>query len=95
MQIDQRIPEMSDAELQNLHGNAVRLAASGAPAQKAEAARLLPIIGAALETRGELKRAAAVEQKAKRREAGAATRAKKAKAKVIEVEEADAEVDAD
>lgn len=81
MQIDQRIPEMSDAELQTLHGNAIRLAASGAPAQKTEAARLLPIIDAALETRIALKRAAVAEQKTKRREAGAESRARKARAK--------------
>ncbi len=49
--IDQRIPDLSDKELENLHANAVRLAQSGTPAQREQAESLLPLLGAALEGR--------------------------------------------
>lgn len=77
MQIEERIPDMSDAELQNLHANAKRLAVTGAQKQQAEAARLLPIIDAAIAARSTAKAAAQVVQKEKRREAAAAARAAK------------------
>lgn len=77
MNIDDRIPAMSDSELHNLHGNAQRLSLSGAVAQKAEAARLLPIINAALEERA----AAALTAKAEKREAALSARAARAKSK--------------
>jgi hypothetical protein len=51
MGIDQRIPDLSDKELEKLHANAVRLAQSGAPAQRQQAEELLPLLGAAMETR--------------------------------------------
>jgi hypothetical protein len=51
MTLDQRIPTLTDPELSNLHDNAVRLARSGAPAQKTEAERLLPLIGAEVDAR--------------------------------------------
>ena len=51
MGIDQRIPDLSDKELESLHANAVRLAQSGKPLQRQQASELLPLIGAALEER--------------------------------------------
>jgi hypothetical protein len=51
MQIDERIPDMSDKELDTLHANAKRLAESGSAKQQLDAGRLLPLINAALETR--------------------------------------------
>lgn len=39
------LANLSDKELEDLHGNAIRLAQSGDPAQRAEAERLLPDIG--------------------------------------------------
>ena len=51
MQIEQRLPELSDKELENLHGNAVRLAQSGSPAQRRQVETLLPLVGAELESR--------------------------------------------
>jgi hypothetical protein len=51
MEIDQRIPDLSDKELERLHANAVRLAESGAQIQRQQAVRLLPLLGAALEQR--------------------------------------------
>jgi hypothetical protein len=61
--IEERIPDMSDKELENLHLNAVRLSKSGAPKQQAEAARLLPIIGAAMDGRRSARAAELVEKK--------------------------------
>jgi hypothetical protein len=51
MEIDQRIPEFSDKELENLHANALRLAQSGKQMQREQAERLLPLLAAALEER--------------------------------------------
>ena len=45
------IPQLDDKELANLRANAVRLADSGAPKQKADAAELLPAIEAELADR--------------------------------------------
>lgn len=58
MRIDQRIPDLSDEELENLHANAVRLAQSGAPIQRQHAEELLPLLGAAMEERRRLRAAA-------------------------------------
>jgi hypothetical protein len=60
--IGERISTLSDLELQNLQGNARRLILSGAPAQKAEAETLLPLIDAEVETRAGV-RAAALKQR--------------------------------
>ncbi len=49
--IEQRIPSLSDEELESLHANAVRLAQSGTPVQRGQAEELLPLLGAALEER--------------------------------------------
>jgi hypothetical protein len=80
MTIDTRIPEFTDKELENLHDNAVRLAQSGKPAQKAEAERLLPLIAVELEVRVKAKAVDAADRKIKRRDATAATRKRKAAA---------------
>ncbi|HVK80527.1 MAG TPA: hypothetical protein VM915_07930 [Verrucomicrobiae bacterium] len=59
MSIDQRIPDLSDKELDTLHANAVRLAESGSVQQRQQAEGLLPLIGAELETRSQTKAAIA------------------------------------
>lgn len=64
MRIDQRIPDLSDKELESLHANAVRLAQSGTAAQREHAEELLPLLGAALEER---RAARVVKQAASRR----------------------------
>lgn len=60
-QIDQRIPDMSDKELENLHANAVRLAQSGTQQQREQAERLLPLLSATLDERRTAKLAAQAE----------------------------------
>ena len=72
MEMDQRIPDLSDKELESLHENAVRLAQSGNDRQRQQAESLLPLIAAQMETR----RAARAEVQAEKR-----ATAKKAKAK--------------
>ncbi|HJS80277.1 MAG TPA: hypothetical protein VJ748_06600 [Vitreimonas sp.] len=62
VEMDQRLPDLSDKELESLHANAVRLAASGAPQQRQQAESLLPLIEAQMETR----RAARVAAQASR-----------------------------
>jgi hypothetical protein len=51
MEIDQRIPDLSDKELENLHANALRLVESGSVKQRQQAESLLPLLGAAIQTR--------------------------------------------
>ncbi|MBL8547561.1 MAG: hypothetical protein JNL81_13935 [Hyphomonadaceae bacterium] len=51
MAIDERITSFSDKELASLHDNVRRLADSGSTAQRAEAARLMPLIDAELAER--------------------------------------------
>jgi hypothetical protein len=48
MTIDERIPALTDKELAQLQGNAVRLSQSGTAKQKADADRLMPLIDAEL-----------------------------------------------
>jgi hypothetical protein len=60
VRIDQRIPDLSDKELENLHANAVRLGQSGTPAQRQHAEELLPLLGAALEERRRARAATSV-----------------------------------
>ena len=81
MSIEERIPEMTDKELDNLRDNATRLAQSGSAKQQAEAARLLPIIEAATETRRTANAVALVEKKKVRQQAMADARARKVKAR--------------
>lgn len=71
MTIDDRIPAMSDKELDNLQANALRLLHTGKPAQKVEAERLIPIVGAEIDRRRQEKDAAAEAKKAAQREARA------------------------
>lgn len=68
MAIADRIPDLSDKELEQLRHNAVRLQTSGSPAQRQQAEELLPLLGAALEER----RLARVAANAKTRRANAA-----------------------
>lgn len=51
MEMDQRIPDLSDKELESLYANAVRLSQSGTQLQRQQAESLLPLIGDHLETR--------------------------------------------
>jgi hypothetical protein len=64
MEIDQRIPDLSDKELETLHANAVRLAQSGSPKQRQQAESLLPLLGVAMDER---RAARAVTDAARRR----------------------------
>ncbi|WP_395647268.1 hypothetical protein [Terricaulis sp.] len=61
--IDQRIPDLSDKELEQLHANAVRLAQSGTQVQRQRAEELLPLIGAAMEERRAARAAASGEKR--------------------------------
>ncbi|MGE0596684.1 MAG: hypothetical protein AB7P07_09960 [Hyphomonadaceae bacterium] len=79
MDIGQRIPDLSDKELENLHANAVRLSQSGSLKKKEQAEHLLPLIGAALETR----RTARVEAEQERRRTTKRRKAVAAKAKTL------------
>lgn len=63
MEMDQRIPDLSDKELESLHANAVRLAQSGTPAQREQSERLLPLLGDALEQRRAARTAAQTEKR--------------------------------
>jgi hypothetical protein len=47
----ERIPALSDAELKNLHNNALRLLESGTPAQKIAAEGIIPLTQAAMAER--------------------------------------------
>ena len=51
MNIDDKLPSLTDKELANLRSNAQRLGTSGTPKQQAEASRLLPLITAELDGR--------------------------------------------
>ena len=84
MTIEDRIPEFTDKELENLHGNALRLSTGGKPAQQAEAARLLQIIAAAMETRRVAHNAALAEKRRERDASMAESRARKKAARKAE-----------
>lgn len=71
MDIDQRIPDLSDKELETLHANAVRLAGSGTQKQRQQAEELLPLLSAALEDRRRLRD----EAQKSRRKTGAKAKA--------------------
>ena len=88
MAIDDRIPDLTDKELDNLRANAERLSQTGTPAQKAEATRLLPIIEAASVTRRAANAVAAAEKKVVRAQTLADARAKKARKKAADAAEA-------
>ena len=61
MRIEKRLSEYSDKELEDLHGNAIRLAQSGTAAQQADAERILPLVGAEVERRAKLRAAEQIE----------------------------------
>jgi hypothetical protein len=64
MGIDQRIPDLSDKELENLHANALRLEQSGTQMQRQHAEELLPLLSAAMEERRAARLLAQQEKKA-------------------------------
>ena len=61
MKAEKHLTELSDKELENLHGNAIRLAQSGTGAQQADAEWMLPLIGAEVDRRAKLRTAALAE----------------------------------
>jgi hypothetical protein len=69
MGIEDRIPDLSDKELESLHANAVRLAESGTQQQRQQAETLLPLLGAALEERRQTRVAAQTEKRGAKRKA--------------------------
>lgn len=90
MSLDSRIPTMTEKELENLQANAERIIASGAAKQKDEAARLLPLIAAALEEARKNKLAAAAEKKVARQKEMAEGRARRAASRKAEADAANA-----
>ena len=87
--IDERIALMSDDQLENLQANAERLKQSGAPAQRIEAERILPLIAAAREEQRVAKAAAQQEKRRVTTRTAATTRAAaKSRKAAAEVEEA-------
>jgi hypothetical protein len=53
--IEQKIPELSDKELENLHANAVRLAQSGTQQRRQQAEALLPLLVAEIDMRRQVR----------------------------------------
>jgi peptidoglycan hydrolase CwlO-like protein len=84
VEIDQRIPDLSDKELENLHANALRLEQSGSQMQRQHAERLLPLLSAAMEERRAAKLQAQQEKKASGVAARKSAKAAKTAAKVSE-----------
>jgi hypothetical protein len=75
VKIEKHLTELSDKELENLHGNAIRLAQSGTGAQRADAERMLPLVGAEVDRRAKLRtEALAKVQQQKRHRAAQALR---------------------
>ena len=92
MSIEDRIPQLTDKELENLHDNAERISKGAASKQQTEAARLLPIIADALVERKKTRATEAAEKKVVRQKDMADARAKKAaQRKAAKAEEASAE----
>jgi len=79
MEIDQRIPDLSDKELESLHANAVRLSQSGTDRQRRQAESLLPLLAEQMETRraSRAKTQAAAKEDMKRQRAVARDSLKK------------------
>lgn len=75
--IDQRIPDLSDKDLENLHANAVRLAQSGTQGQREQAEALLPLLGAEMEHGAERAQAQLEARKAGTRRRAAAANGSK------------------
>lgn len=88
MSLAERIPEMTEKELENLQANAERIIKSGAAKQKEEATSLLPLIAEALIERKKTKLADAAEKKVTRQKEMAEGRARRAASKKAEAEAA-------
>lgn len=81
MEIEERVPDLSDKQLESLRANAIRLASSGNPRQQEQAGRLLPL----LDTEMEQRRATRVTVQAEKRKAVARRPvSRKVKAKATE-----------
>ena len=80
MGISDRIPDLSDKELESLHTNALRLKDAGSSIQRQQAEELLPLLGAALEERRLARVAAHTETRRANVEKRASARKKKADA---------------
>lgn len=76
MPIEDRIPAMTDKELENLLANATRVMQAGGK-QKAEAERLIPLVEAAMADRKVRKAEELVETKKVRQAAATEKRARK------------------
>ena len=90
MSIEDRIPQLTDKELENLYDNAERISKGAATKQQVEAARLLPIIAEALAERKKTRASEAAEKKVARQKDMAEARAKKAAARKAAKAEAEA-----
>jgi hypothetical protein len=93
MTIDERIPAMSEKELENLRANAERIIKSGGAKQQADAERVLPLIADALAAHKVARTAELAEKKQARAKGLAATRARKAAARKAETEEVEIDTD--
>ncbi len=71
MTLQERIPDLSSAELANLQANIARLQQTGTAKQQTDAAALLPLVDAELARRRELANAARVKKMASKRKAPA------------------------
>lgn len=75
MDISERIPSLSDKELEALNANAVHLAQAGNAKQREQADALLPLLRVALAERAASRSAALAEQRVLAAERRAQTRA--------------------
>ena len=65
MAISDRLPDLSDRELETLQTNAVRLKETGSVQQRRQAEELLPLLDAALEERRLVRAATQAETRAR------------------------------
>jgi hypothetical protein len=75
MSITLNLPELSDKELENLYGNAIRLSQSGTQPQKSAAEEMLPRVGEEIQRR----RSAHLSAVSRKREEAMTARRAKAK----------------
>jgi hypothetical protein len=78
VEINERVPGLSDKQLESLHANALRLASRGTPKQQQQAEELLPLLQTEMEQR---KIAKTAVQADKRKAAVRAPAPRKAKSK--------------
>ena len=71
MPLSFNLTSLSDTELQNLHGNAVRLSSAGSPAQQVAAEELLPRIAEEVSRRIVALKARTAEKRQAKRNAAA------------------------